>query len=287
MGEKMSKTKELLSENNFRFQKKYGQNFLVNPKIPERISMSVTQNPDGDKELNILEIGAGAGALTVNLAKRYKKVCALEIDESLRSTLEQVLAPYGNAEVVFSDIMKTDISAFCREHFGDGRVAVCANLPYYITTPIIMALFESGVMFESITVMVQKEVALRICSKAGDSDYGAFTAVVGLYSDAKRLFDVKKGNFYPVPKIDSSIIQLTPKSCENMSVTKKQVCEVIRAAFSQRRKTLYNCLTSTYTDMDKERVSQIIVEAGLEPSVRAEQLSVGMFIKLAEILCKK
>lgn len=274
------KAKELLNESNFKFQKKYGQNFLVNPKIPERIATSVCENPDGDENLSILEIGAGAGALTVNLAKRFKKVCALEIDKSLKPTLDEVLSDYKNAEVVFEDIMKTNVAEFCKEHFGDGRVAVCANLPYYITTPIIMCLLESGVLFESITVMVQKEVAMRICSKPGDSDYGAFTAIVGLYSDAKRLFDVGKGNFYPVPKIDSSIIQLKPKNniCENHDFVK----EIIRASFSQRRKTLYNCLYNSFSDIDKSKIENLIISSGYKITIRAEELGYEDFIALAE-----
>jgi len=279
------KTKEILSENNFKFQKKYGQNFLVNPKIPERIAMSVCGSNDGDKELAILEIGAGAGALTVNLAKLYKKVCALEIDETLRTSLEEILAPYDNAEVIFQDIMKTDIKTFCKEKFGDGRVAVCANLPYYITTPIIMALLESGVNFESITVMVQKEVAMRICSKPGDADYGAFTAVVNLYSKVKRLFDVGKGNFYPVPKIDSAIIQFTDIK-QDCDFNRKNVQEIIKAAFSQRRKTIYNCLCSGL-NFSKEDIAKALEKSQIDVKVRAEELSVENYIKLASILFEK
>ena len=281
-------TKDLLNDNNFGFKKKYGQNFLTNPKIPERISMSVLPDKTEDPELSVLEIGAGAGALTVNLAKRYKKVCALEIDESLKSTLSEVLADHPNAEVVFQDIMKTDIASFCKEKFGNGPIAVCANLPYYITTPIIMALFESGVIFESITVMVQKEVALRICSKAGDADYGAFTAVTALYSDAKKLFDVGKGNFYPIPKIDSSIVRFIPHRSKYDKVDKTTVQSVIKAAFSQRRKTLYNCLSSSFSDkMSKDEIEKCIIAADIDPKIRAEELNVDQFIALSSKLQDK
>lgn len=277
------KTKDLLNENNFKFQKKYGQNFLTNPKIPQRIAESVRD--ENREDLCILEIGAGAGALTVNLAKLYKKVCALEIDLSLEEPLKEVLAPYPNAEVVFQDIMKTDIAALCRERFGSSPVAVCANLPYYITTPIIMALFESGVEFESITVMMQKEVALRICSKKGDSDYGAFTAVVNLYADAKRLFDVGKGNFYPVPKIDSSVLRLTPWKDKYEGVDKEAVKEIIRAAFSQRRKTVYNSLRSGLNESG-ERIESLLSDSSIPVNTRAEQLGIDDFIKIAQMYTK-
>lgn len=277
------KTKDLLNENNFKFQKKYGQNFLTNPKIPLRIAESVRD--EGKEELCILEIGAGAGALTVNLAKLYKKVCALEIDTTLKEPLKEVLSEYSNAEVVFQDIMKTDIAELCKEKFGDSPVAVCANLPYYITTPIIMALFESGVAFESITVMMQKEVALRICSKKGDDDYGAFTAVVNLYADAKRLFDVGKGNFYPVPKIDSSVLRLTPWVEKFTSVDKEAVKEIIKAAFSQRRKTIYNSLKSGLNE-NGETVEKLLESCNVPANTRAEQLGIEDFIKLAEMYTK-
>lgn len=280
------KTREILNESKFRFQKKYGQNFLINPAIPEKIAASVVAGGE-DKELCILEIGAGAGALTVQLAKRYKKVCALEIDTSLTETLEKVLADVCNAEVVFADVMKTDITKLCAEKFGTSRVAVCANLPYYITTPIIMLLFDCGVRFESITVMVQKEVALRICSKPGDDDYGAFTAAVNYRSDAKRLFDVGKGNFYPIPKIDSSIVRFTPHDRFSGTDAKK-VESVIRGAFSQRRKTLYNSLSSAFSDrLSKEDILSAIEDAGISPTVRAEELPVNIFIKLSENIYSK
>lgn len=277
------KTKDLLNENNFKFQKKYGQNFLTNPKIPERIAMSVREENRG--ELCILEIGAGAGALTVNLAKLYKKVCALEIDTTLEEPLKEVLAGYTNAEVVFQDIMKTDIAALCKEKFGSSPVAVCANLPYYITTPIIMALFESGVNFESITVMMQKEVALRICSKKGDSDYGAFTAVVNLYADSNRLFDVGKGNFYPVPKIDSSVLRLTPWSDKFDGIDKESVKEIIRAAFSQRRKTIYNSLKSGL-NVGSEFAQKLLYDSEIPAGTRAEQLGIEDFIKISQMYTK-
>lgn len=277
------KTKDILNENNFKFQKKYGQNFLTNPKIPERIAESVRNENRG--ELCILEIGAGAGALTVNLAKLYKKVCALEIDTTLKEPLNEVLGVYPNAEVVFQDIMKTDIAALCKEKFGSSPVAVCANLPYYITTPIIMALFESGVNFESITVMMQKEVALRICSKKGDSDYGAFTAVVNLYADAKRLFDVGKGNFYPVPKIDSSVLRLTPWKDKFVNVDKEAVKDIIKAAFYQRRKTIYNSLKSGL-NTSGEIIEKLLIDSEIPASTRAEQLGIEDFIKLAQMYTK-
>ena len=203
--------KELMGEAGIVFRKEYGQNFLINPMIPEDIADNCTDNPDS----MILEIGPGIGCLTAQLAMRYPRVVAVEIDKGLLPVLSKTLAEFDNVTVVEGDIMKTDIRALV-EKYSEGRaVSVCANLPYYITTPILMYLLESGIHFQSITVMVQNEVCARLASKPGSKDYGAITAVLGYYGEARKLFRVNAGCFMPAPKVDSAVVRIdlydTPK----------------------------------------------------------------------------
>lgn len=290
---------ELLQNHNFKFQKKYGQNFLQDVKIPRRIAMECTSHtfPEGDvlpqekADSLILEIGPGAGILTKELAKRFSKVVAVEIDTSLRGVLEESLSGYDNVEVVFSDIMDINLTPFLDEkrRREDGSlmpVSVCANLPYYITTPIIMKLLEEYPCFDYITVMVQKEVAVRLCAPAGDSQYGAITAQINLYGKAKRLFTVPSGCFYPRPKIDSAVIRIElykePKyTKENALATSR----LIKSAFLMRRKTLSNAISSLYPTLSKEELSKIIGDVlGKGCDVRGEKLSTEEFSVLAEAL---
>ena len=290
---------ELLQNHNFKFQKKYGQNFLQDVKIPRRISMECTNFifPEGDTvpdekaDSLILEIGPGAGILTKELAKRFKKVVAVEIDTSLEGVLKDSLAGYDNIEVVFSDIMDIDLVPFLNEKRkrDDGSlmpVSVCANLPYYITTPIIMKLLEEYPDFRFITVMVQKEVAVRLCAPAGDSEYGAITAQINLYGKAKRLFTVPSGCFYPRPKIDSAVIRIElysePKYEQDVA---KETSSVIKNAFAMRRKTLSNALSGMYPNLSKEELGNIIAETlGKGSDVRGEKLSTDEFAILAQRL---
>ena len=287
---------ELLQNHNFKFQKKYGQNFLQDVKIPRRIAMECTSFtfPDGDilpdekADCLILEIGPGAGILTKELAKRFKKVVAVEIDTSLEGVLKESLADYDNIEVVFSDIMDINLVTFLDEKRkrNDGSlmpVSVCANLPYYITTPIIMKLLEEYPHFDYITVMVQKEVAVRLCAPAGDSEYGAITAQINLYGKAKRLFTVPSGCFYPRPKIDSAVIRIalydTPKYSPDIA---KETSTVIKNAFAMRRKTLSNALAGAYPSLSKEQLGQIISDVlGKGADVRGEKLTTDEFSLLA------
>ena len=287
---------ELLQNHNFKFQKKYGQNFLQDVKIPRRIAMECTNHafPEGDvipdekADSLILEIGPGAGILTKELAKRFKKVVAVEIDTSLEGVLKDSLKGYDNIEVVFSDIMDIDLVPFLEEKRkrDDGTlmpVSVCANLPYYITTPIIMKLLEEYPDFDFITVMVQKEVAVRLCAPAGDSEYGAITAQINLFGKAKRLFTVPSGCFYPRPKIDSAVIRIElydePKYDAE---TLKETSKVIKNAFAMRRKTLSNALVGMYPKISKEELGNIIAETlGKGNDVRGEKLTTDYFALLA------
>ena len=290
---------ELLQNHNFKFQKKYGQNFLQDVKIPRRIAMECTNFvfPEGDvipdekADSLVLEIGPGAGILTKELAKRFKKVIAVEIDTSLEGVLKDSLAGFDNIEVVFSDILDIDLVPFLDEKRkrDDGTlmpVSVCANLPYYITTPIIMKLLEEYPDFDFITVMVQKEVAVRLCAPAGDSQYGAITAQINLFGKAKRLFTVPSGCFYPRPKIDSAVIRIElynePKYDSD---TAKETSTVIKNAFAMRRKTLSNALSGMYKGLTKEELGQKISEIlGKGTDVRGEKLSTDEFALLAASL---
>ncbi len=289
----------LLQQHDFKFQKKYGQNFLQDVKIPRRIAMECTDFvfpqdgsvPDKKAEGLVLEIGPGAGILTKELADRFEKVVAVEIDTSLEGVLNDSLNGYDNIEVVFNDIMNIDLVPFLdqRRKTADGRflpVSVCANLPYYITTPIIMKLLEEYPSFDFITVMVQKEVAARLCTSAGDADYGAITAQINLYGNAKRLFTVPSGCFYPRPKVDSAVIRIALHreklyTVEEISLTSK----VIKHAFSMRRKTLANALSALYPHLSKERLSHIIDDTlGKGVQVRGEALTTKEFCTLAKAL---
>ncbi|MBP3579820.1 MAG: ribosomal RNA small subunit methyltransferase A [Clostridia bacterium] len=289
----------LLQEHDFKFQKKYGQNFLQDVKIPRRIAMECTNFtfPDADAlpqkkaETLILEIGPGAGILTKELAKRFEKVVAVEIDTSLEPVLKDALSGFDNVEVVFSDIMEINLRKFLdsKRKTDDGRtlaVSVCANLPYYITTPIIMKLLEEYPDFDFITVMVQKEVALRLCTSAGTADYGAITAQINLYGKAKRLFTVPSGCFYPRPKVDSAVIRI--ELYKTQTYTQKEISltsKIIKQAFLMRRKTLANALCEVYPLISKQRLGQIIAQTlGTSEQVRGEALTTQQFCELAKAL---
>lgn len=288
---------ELLQNHNFQFQKKYGQNFLTDVKIPRRISMECTDfefsddsdNPAQKSDSMVLEVGPGAGILTKELAKRFKKVVAVEIDENLRGVLEESLAGYDNISVVFNDVMKLDLPSFIEENSKvNGTrlpVSVCANLPYYITTPIIMKLLEEYPHFDFITVMVQKEVAARLCAKPGSPEYGAITAQINLFGNVKRLFTVPSGCFYPRPKIDSAVIRIA--LYEKPLYTAEEISgasKLIKAAFSMRRKTLSNSIFSCVS-CDKATLEDIIDKAlGMGKDVRGERLSSADFVALSASL---
>ncbi|MBO4343634.1 MAG: ribosomal RNA small subunit methyltransferase A [Clostridia bacterium] len=293
--QKEGKMSEILSRHGFIFQKKYGQNFLRDVKIPRRIASECTEygfeTKEGEKiPALVLEIGPGAGILTKELSERFQKVLAVEIDENLKDVLSETLADCGNVKVVFGDIMKTDLETLLEAERIDKNgeklpVSVCANLPYYITTPIIMKLVETYGKFDFITVMVQKEMASRLCAKEKSAEYGSITASLNLYGSVKRLFTVPAGCFFPKPKVDSAVIRISMHNPPKY--TKEQVekaGKVIKAAFSVRRKTLVNALSSAL-GCDKEELKIIIKETlGVPENVRGEELSTEQFVKLSEKL---
>ena len=273
--------KDIMSIYNVNFRKEFGQNFLTNITVVEDIADSCSDTPDA----TILEIGPGIGVLTQELAFRYKKVLAVEIDNGLIPVLRYTLSdcPEGVVEVIHGDIMKTDLKALLAPAFEAGKVSVCANLPYYITTPILMALLESGLPFESITIMIQSEVADRLCAKAGSKEYGAITAVVDYYGRAEKLFKVSAGNFIPAPKVDSTVVRINlHKEKPHVPKDEATLFRTIRAAFEQRRKTLPNSLSAGFQDVPKDVLTSIIESCGHRADIRGERLDIAEFVALAD-----
>ena len=277
----ISEVREIMERNGLRFNKQFGQNFLINEAVPRRIAEECGAKPED----GILEIGPGIGTLTRELAARYRKVVAVEIDRNLIPVLGQTLADFDNVTVINDDVMKTDLKALLDEHFPGMRVTVCANLPYYITTPILMKLLESDVFFDNITVMVQKEVAVRLTSLPGSAEYGSITASVGWYGKAEKLFGVSAGSFLPAPKVDSAVVRLSLYGKPPYPVRDEALLfRVIRAAFGQRRKTLLNSMTSFFPELTKNALEEAIVTAGFSAGIRGETLSTEDFAKLTESL---
>lgn len=275
--------KKIMEENGIRFRKEYGQNFLIDPTVPERIADECADTA----ERLILEIGPGIGCLTQELCLRYKKVLAVEIDKGLIPVLGETLREYGNVTVLNDDVMEVDLPALVAREAEGLPVSVAANLPYYITTPILMRLLESGVPFDSITVMVQKEVADRLTALPGSADYGAITAVLGYYGAARRLFTVPAGSFMPAPKVDSAVIRLDLyKEKPIRPADESLFFRVIKGAFEQRRKTLLNAL-SAKLGMPKDVLLAAFAEAGLAPDIRGERLSTAAFAALADAIHKR
>ena len=297
----ISYVKKLMEDNGLTFLKKYGQNFLQDVKIPRRIAMECTNFtfPEGDTipdekaDSLILEIGPGAGILTKELAKRFKKVVAVEIDTSLEGVLKDSLEGYDNVEVVFSDIMDIDLVPFLaqkrkREDGSLMPVSVCANLPYYITTPILMKLIESKLPFDSITVMVQTEVAERLSAGAGKKNCGAITAAIDYYGDAKMLFTVSADRFMPPPKVNSSVVRIDLwKDKPVKPIDEELFFKTIKAAFEQRRKTLPNALAAGFGELDKQTLTDVIVSCGHSADVRGERLSIEEFVALSDAIYEK
>lgn len=263
-------------------QKRYGQNFLISDNVVSRIADTPKR---GDGELGIIEIGPGIGTLTEKLAVRYKKVVAVEIDTSLIPVLADTLSDFDNVKVINADAMKTDFEALVKEEFGDMPVAVCANLPYYITSPVIMKLLETEGLFESITVMIQKEVADRLCASPNTEDYGAITAACAYYADIEKCFTVSPANFIPPPKVTSSVIRMNihktpPVACEN----KENLFRVIRGAFAKRRKTLSNSLSSETNKLSKAQIEEVLISLGYRADVRGETLGLADFARISDAI---
>lgn len=271
--------RDLLERHGFHFSKKLGQNFLVNPSVCPRMAEACGATPAG----GVLEIGPGIGVLTRELAQRAGRVVAIELDDRLPPVLAETLAGQDNVEIVQGDCLKLDLAALIAEKFGDREVAVCANLPYYITSPIIMSLLESRLPVTSITVMVQKEAAQRLCAKVGTREAGAVTLAVQYYAEAETLFTVSRGSFLPAPNVDSAVIRLTVRKVPPCAVRDEKVlfC-LIRAGFGQRRKTLLNSLGSA--GYSKDTLAAAFAAADLPPTARAEQLTLPQFAALADAL---
>lgn len=274
--------KDLLSKYGFTFSKGLGQNFLINPSVCPEMA-----NKSGCENIGVIEIGPGMGVLTTELCKTAKKVIAIEVDNRLKPVLDVTLAEFDNVSIVFGDAMKLDLNEIIKKEFGDMPVVICANLPYYITSPIIMKLLESELPIESITVMVQKEAAQRLCAKVGTRDCGAVTAAVSFYAKAEKLFDVSRGSFMPSPNVDSSVIKLDLTKRQPIKVNnKKAMFKIIRAGFNQRRKTLTNSLSSGL-GISKTDISSALESCGLKPTARAEELTLDNFAKLSDLLFKE
>ena len=275
--------KEILSAHGFTFSKSLGQNFLINPTVCPRMAEAC----GADENTGVIEIGAGIGVLTAELAKRAKKVVSLELDTRLIPVLAGTLEDFDNVEVLNADVLKTDLHELIASRFAGMRVVVCANLPYYITSPVIMYLLESRIPIDAVTVMVQKEAAARLCAPVGSRDAGAVTVAVNYYADAKKLFDVSAGSFMPAPKVDSSVIRLDIRPDPPVEISdEKFFFRVVKAAFGQRRKTTSNSL-SAGLGIPKDKINAAIEAAGLPASVRAESLGMENLARLSECIAAK
>ncbi len=276
----VSVIKSLMKKHGFEFSKSLGQNFLINPSVCPKIA----EQGNAKKGFGVIEIGTGIGVLTAELAKRAEKVVAIEIDKRLIPILEDTLSEFDNVKIINADVMDTDLSKIIDNEFEGLDVAVCANLPYYITSPVIMKLLESRLRIKSVTVMVQKEAGKRLCAGMGTRDMGAVTVAVNYFSNPKILFDVSRGSFMPSPNVDSCVVRFDIKE-ETPSGVKdeKFFFKVVRGAFSQRRKTLANSVTSAL-GIDKSIVLQSVKQSGLAVNVRPEQLSMEELINFSNIL---
>ena len=276
--------KTLLGRHGFRFSKSMGQNFLIEGWVPRDIADA----SGADETCGVLEVGPGIGPLTVQLAARAAKVAAVELDRTLLPVLAETLAGRENVEVISGDVMKLDIKALVAEKLPGLAPMACANLPYNITTPVLTAFIEAE-CFSAITVMIQREVALRICAAPGTADYGAFSVYCQYHTDPELLFDVPPEAFLPAPKVTSSVIRLVPRVAPPAEVEDEGAFfRVVKAAFAQRRKTLLNGLSSAYgSRFSKEELRGILEDCGLPADVRGERLGIPQFAALAKALSRK
>ncbi len=275
--------KALLARHGFRFSKSMGQNFLTAAWVPEQIA----DYAELDENTGVLEVGPGIGCLTEQLSMQAGKVVAVELDKALKPVLKETLSERDNVEIVFGDVLKLDIKELVSEKLQGLRHVVCANLPYNVTTPLITAFLEAG-CFDTVTVMIQREVAKRICAKPNTSDYGAFTVLVNWYADADILFDVPPSCFIPQPKVTSSVIMLRLREKPPVEVKDKEVFfRVVRAAFGMRRKTLLNALSAYFGELSKEELENVLVSCDLDPKIRGEVLDIGKFAQITDEIFNK
>lgn len=270
----MRKIKDVLFQNGFRFNKKLGQNFITD----ENLLNSIVEKAGVNGDDTVVEIGAGAGTLTRALAAVAKRVITFEVDENLRPVLEETLAGLDNVSLFFSDVLKMSDDGLYKIIGGDFKVV--ANIPYYVTTPLVMRFLEESLRPSSITVMVQKEVADRFVAAAGTAEYGAITMAIKMYGDASVVGQVDKSNFYPVPNVDSSIVRIDVKDRYD-SADKSLLSKLIKSAFAMRRKTFANNLTASF-NMSKEQAENLLREKGFDPRIRGEALSIDDMIKISE-----
>lgn len=275
--------KPLLEKHGFHFSKAKGQNFLIARWVPEEIAAQ----SGVDESVGVLEIGPGIGPLTQQLALRAGKVCAVELDNRLKPILEETVGEFSNLNILWGDVLKQDIPTLVKEQFGDLRPMACANLPYYITSPILSALLEAK-CFEAVTVMVQKEVAVRIAAKPGTADYSAFTIFCQYYAEPEILFDVPAHCFMPQPKVTSAVITLrTRKELPWDILDEKLFFRVVRASFAMRRKTLQNGLASGFPELGKTGAKEVLLACGFPENVRGETLGIPEFAQIANEIFRR
>lgn len=272
-----SEIKKIMSESGFTFSKALGQNFLVNPSVCPKMA----QMCGADGNTGVIEVGPGIGVLTNELCKVAKKVVAIELDERLPKILEKTLADCQNVEIISGDVMKIDLHKLIEEKFPGMEVVVCANLPYYITSPVIMRLLEEKLPIKALTVMVQKEAADRLCAQMGSRECGAVTAAVRYYSEPRLLFKVSAGSFMPAPKVDSAVIRMDVDNRPKLSVNdEKLFFKIVRGAFSQRRKTVLNSLSSAL-GADKASLQKAFEIAQVSPTLRPEAMTLEEFARVS------
>ena len=275
--------KPLLAEHGFHFSKAKGQNFLIAPWVPQ----SIAEESGVDETAGVLEIGPGIGPLTQQLCLRAGKVCAVEVDERLKPILGLTVGGFDNLEILWGDVLKQDIAALVREKFPGLRPMACANLPYYITSPILTALLEAD-CFDSVTVMVQKEVAQRIAAAPGSADYSAFTVFCQYYAEPELLFDVPAHCFLPQPKVTSAVIHLKVRENRPWNIDDEDIFfRCVKASFAMRRKKLSNGLASGFPELGKSGAAEVIEAAGFDSNVRGETLGIPEFAKIANEIVKR
>lgn len=278
----ISYIKAVLQKHGFTFSKSLGQNFLINPTVCPRMA----EMCGASDKVGVIEIGPGAGVLTSELSKIAHKVVAVELDKRLLPVLDETLADCNNVKVINGDAMKLDFVKLIKDEFNEGEVVICANLPYYITSPIIMRLLEERLPINSLTVMVQKEAADRICAAPGTRESGAISAAVHYYSEPEMLFKVSAGSFLPAPKVDSEVIKLNILREPPVNVNdEKLFFRVVKASFLQRRKTLSNSLSSGLS-MSKQKINELLEKSEIKPNARAEEMTMEQFARITNELEK-
>jgi len=278
--------KQILEKYSKSPKKSLGQNFLISHEILKKTAeIGCSGNNSGVVNAGVIEIGPGLGALTYELCGLYKKVVAIEIDKTFEPILNETLGGQNNLKIIFDDILKINLQKLVENEFaGLEKINVCANLPYYITTPVILKLIKSGVKFSSITVMVQKEAADKLCSKAGEENYNATAAVISYYGKAKKMFNVPKSNFYPPPKVLSTVVNIIQHDIPIANpISEDWMYKVIDSAFEQRRKTLVNALVSGL-DLEKEKVADIVKKITGNINIRGEELNIKAFSDLSDLI---